>query len=146
MTRLVDVFLAETFDSKFDTHVENDLSVDSEKYTFCAYVGGVMYNCTFYKVKQGFYEIEFRPSSGGYGITRSGNSFGVFSWVVSAIKKFITEKPEVIKLIFSAVEPSRQKLYDRMIKNIASGIGWKLTFSQVSQDAELGKKYVLEKS
>lgn len=54
-------------------------------------------------------------------ITHTGHAFTIFATVIAIMKAFIAkQQPAIIN--FSAYEPSRQRLYDRFIKNVSSAI------------------------
>ena len=72
-------------------------------------------------------DIEFlvKGTRKGQGITDTGNEIKVFSTVISGITEWVKQyKPKVISFI--AKEPSRRKLYERMIRVIGSKLGYKL--------------------
>lgn len=65
--------------------------------------------------------IAFNDADGKYEITGSGNALDVFRNVSSAVAAFANkEKPDV--MAFTAAEPSRQKLYDRLVKTVAKSV------------------------
>jgi hypothetical protein len=60
-----------------------------------------------------------------FGITGEGNAVEVFSKVVGLLRDFLsTNNLRVIS--FTASEPSRIKLYNRMVKRLASELGYSL--------------------
>lgn len=63
-----------------------------------------------------------RQANFAYGIEGSGDEILVFSTVVAIIKKYM-DRTSLRKLIFTSKvrEPSRIKLYDRMVSSIAHG-------------------------
>jgi hypothetical protein len=64
-------------------------------------------------------EIGFRnEDKGSYGVTGSGGAVQVFSTVAKAVVALVT-KEDLPAIYFSAAEPSRQKLYDTLVKTIA---------------------------
>ena len=66
-------------------------------------------------------EIGFHDADGHYGITGAGNALEVFRRVTESTTALIQEKEYPI-IYFSAAEPSRQKLYDRLVKSIAKDL------------------------
>lgn len=78
--------------------------------------------------------VEFSASMpDGMGITGSGDSAQVFATVIEIIKKFKQSHPKAM-LMFSAAEPSRQKLYLSLVKKLSSSY-------TVDTDFESGTKY-----
>lgn len=71
-------------------------------------------------------------------ITNTGDEFAIFGTIVGMIREYIATH-EVRQLTFDAnvTEPSRVKLYDRMVKSLAPG--WDMKTTQVMGT----KKYVL---
>jgi len=63
------------------------------------------------------WEIEFQDTERGYGITGKGNAAVVFSTVLD-IMDFFIRRAAVTRLVFSAEEPSRKKLYSAIIKRL----------------------------
>ena len=62
---------------------------------------------------------------GRVDITGGGNPIEVFNGALAAMKEFVKgAKPKYI--YFSAKEPSRMKLYNLMVKKLASGMGFKV--------------------
>ena len=56
-----------------------------------------------------------------FGILGTGKSYDVFSTVIAVLKDFLVKRhPQVV--FFSAEEPSRRKLYDRLIALVSSKI------------------------
>jgi len=61
---------------------------------------------------------------GGYSVTGTGNEFKVFSTVVKIVKIFLNELKrdgvefERIKFYASKTEPSRIKLYEKLVKTL----------------------------
>jgi hypothetical protein len=58
-----------------------------------------------------------------FGIQGTGNQYAVFSTVMRMIAD-VVQRENPIELQFDAEEPSRVKLYDRMVKNFASKMGF----------------------
>lgn len=81
--------------------------------------------------------VEFRRG-GRLDVTGQGDALKVLATVISAVKLFLEENPNPEKLIFSADEPSRQKLYRRMIKKIAPTLGYEV-------DADRGHVFQLKR-
>ena len=63
------------------------------------------------------WDIEFQDTESGYGITGKGNAAVVFSTVLD-IMDFFIRRVVATRLIFSAEEPSRKKLYAAIIKRL----------------------------
>lgn len=94
----------------------------------------------------GVYEVSFhltrdKPTDGKhevYGITKTGDEIAVFSTVINIIKEFVA-KTQIKELIFaaSAKEPSRVRLYDRLVRRL--GLGWRLDITMDS----MNKVYIL---
>jgi hypothetical protein len=59
-----------------------------------------------------------------FGILGTGNQGKVFSTILAAIKNF-TKSVKPTRLHFSAEEPSRMKLYKRMVTRLAPSLGYK---------------------
>ena len=58
------------------------------------------------------------------GITRQGNQYKILSTIVQCIRQLIKAKnPD--KIVFAAMEPSREDLYKKMISKMAVGMGFK---------------------
>lgn len=72
-----------------------------------------------------FYFEDTKENKIKSGITGTGDELLIFSTVLKIIDKFIKEK-NYPNISFSAEEPSRKKLYDRMIKILSSKYGYKL--------------------
>ena len=75
-----------------------------------------------------FEDIDYSPmkndnGKSSFGITGEGNSIEVFSKVVGLLREFLsTNSLRVIS--FSASEPSRIKLYSRMVQRLAKELGY----------------------
>ena len=63
-------------------------------------------------------DMQFQDEGGSYAVTGSGNALEVFSKVVPAMVAYI-KKQDLDGATFSAAEPSRQRLYDRLVKTVA---------------------------
>ena len=73
----------------------------------------------------GFGRYTTRKSRARTDITGEGKPIEVFNGALAAMKKFVKgAKPKYI--YFSAKEPSRMKLYNLMVKKLASGLGFKV--------------------
>ena len=57
------------------------------------------------------------------GITNTGDAFIIFSTVLAIINEFVRRTRPFLGLEFTASEPSRQKLYQHLIRKFASS-GW----------------------
>lgn len=76
----------------------------------------------------GLWDIEFLAVSDDdsdydsiYGVTGAGNSAAVMSRVVDITRALIDSNPEITAIHFTALEPSRQKLYQRMALRLLPG-------------------------
>jgi len=105
--------------------VEASFGVEDVEYKFYAY--------TVPKVGPGVWDVEFRISTPDYkgtrfGVANTGNSAIVMSTIVSILKAFLQEyEGKVTKLIFSAKEDSRRKLYARMVRRLLPTWGYEQT-------------------
>lgn len=63
------------------------------------------------------YDVSFSDERGSYGITGAGHAHEVFRKVCTALASLV-QKKDVDILQFTASEPSRHKLYDRLVKSI----------------------------
>lgn len=76
-----------------------------------------------------FEDVDYSPmrddkGKSSFGITGEGNAIEVFSKVVGLLRDFLsTNKIRVVG--FTASEPSRIKLYNTMVKKLASELGYK---------------------
>lgn len=52
-----------------------------------------------------------------YGITRTGNQYKIFATIIDIILNFKTIHNDA-ELVFVAIEPSRVKLYNRMVNTL----------------------------
>ncbi len=64
-------------------------------------------------------DIQFSDDSGNYTVTGGGEAFQVFSKAVPSVVSYIKNK-NLGAAMFSAAEPSRQKLYDRLVRTAVS--------------------------
>jgi hypothetical protein len=85
-------------------------------------VNNIQYACGFEELYQGnswivdFMNLSQNVSNGNrFGITNTGSAGPVYSTVLEIIHDFRSKNP-TIDLLFSTKEPSRIKLYNRMIK------------------------------
>jgi hypothetical protein len=62
--------------------------------------------------------IQFSDEEGKFAVTGAGNPFEVFGSVVPAIVSYVHHN-DLPAATFSAAEPSRQRLYDRLVKTVA---------------------------
>jgi hypothetical protein len=65
------------------------------------------------------WEVEFKDSDLGYGITGKGNAAIVMSTVINIMQEFIA-KSGATQIAFSASEPSRKNLYAAIIRRLMS--------------------------
>jgi hypothetical protein len=70
-------------------------------------------------------------------LTGTGNQYAIFSTVIEIIDDFLRRAKNVDYLYFSAKEPSRQKLYDRLVSMYEKK-------SKVWNDAHDGKIYLIK--
>ncbi len=101
---------------------------------------GVLNNDKIYAslAKKGFPDGYNKDLKFLFGITNTGGAQKVFATVIAIIQKFIAEKKPQ-SLYFSADEPSRQKLYQRLIKmTTAKNIMYK-AIAHSSGDYEITK-------
>ncbi len=89
---------------------------------------GSAYSILVHKLNAGYiqgvrnaYTMQFSDASGGFGVTGAGGAIEVFS-KVSAASLAIMKAEQFNVLHFSAAEPSRQKLYDRLVKTLAAAM------------------------
>jgi hypothetical protein len=85
------------------------------------------------------YHLQFKDTEEGMGITGLGDTSAsaIFGVVINAVIDKI-KKEKIEYLFLSAEEPSRQKLYARLVPIIAKKMGWK-------GQANNGKYYFLSK-
>jgi hypothetical protein len=82
----------------------------------------------FYPAK-GVYELDFglegdiKGTLGKIGITKTGNAAEVFSIVSNGVLDFVRTN-KVNEIQFSAIEPSRSRLYSTLTKFWANKLGW----------------------
>jgi hypothetical protein len=105
------------WDFKGNTECQASFNIDHEFYEFLAYTNGN---------EEQLWAVEFKSLSGGrFGITGAGNAIRVFATVVDILKDFLSRNQgKVGGLRFSAKEPSRKKLYLRMVKQLIPS--WKM--------------------
>jgi hypothetical protein len=83
--------------------------------------------------------LQFLDENDSYKVTGAGKAHEVFSQVVPATVSYIKEaKPSV--LTFTAAEPSRQRLYDRLVKVASATLP---EYKAYSQDDESSRRYVV---
>jgi len=61
-----------------------------------------------------FYHLEFADEAGDTGITGTGNATKVFSDNINGVVDYLKENPDVEGVVFTAKEPSRIRLYERL--------------------------------
>lgn len=90
-------------------------------------------------VKQ--HEIEFTDGEGEMGVTGAGSAHEVFGKVTGAVAAYIQEnEPDVVT--FTAEEPSRRRLYDRMVKTFGAAFP---DYKAVAIDGQYNRKYIFAK-
>lgn len=64
--------------------------------------------------------VTFEDAAHGVDLTNDGDAFRIFSTVAAVVKQFVTTRPDIQELVFSAAKdsPSRIKLYDRFAKSL----------------------------
>ena len=126
--------------TKSATNWTGEFSVDDRKFAFIALKGAVEESELYPhedEVDQkeawavGFVQMGTRKDTaaarnfGRVDITGGGNPIEVFNGALAAMKEFVKgAKPKYI--YFSAKEPSRMKLYNLMVKKLASSAGFKV--------------------
>ena len=120
---------------KSATKWDGVFSVDDREFRFMALIGAIddseLHPYEDKVDKKETWNVSFHQSKVGgkratdTGITGAGKPIEVFNGALAAIKEFVKgAKPKYI--YFSAKEPSRMKLYNLMIKKLASGLGFKV--------------------
>jgi len=120
---------------KSATRWDGVFSVDDREFRFMALIGAIddseLHPYEDKVDKKETWNVSFHQSKVGgkratdTGITGAGKPIEVFNGALAAIKEFVKgAKPKYI--YFSAKEPSRMKLYNLMIKKLASGLGFKV--------------------
>ena len=99
-----------------------DLSKDTQIRSFVKKNPNLpVYNITFEDIDYTPMKNDVGKSS--FGITGEGNSIEVFSKVVGLLRDFLSINNFRV-ITFSASEPSRIKLYNRMVQKLASELGY----------------------
>lgn len=88
-------------------------------------------------------EIGFNDASGDFGVTGAGNAVEVFGKASAAVVKLLKEKDYDVAS-FTAAEPSRQRLYDRLVRTVSSVMPDYAAFSYQS-DPGSPRRYVVAK-
>lgn len=89
--------------------------------------------------------VEFRDAGGSYKVTGAGNAFEVFGKVVPAVVAYV-QKHQPDPLYFTAAEESRRKLYDRLVRTVASVVpGYSAVATVKGDDLHSSRYYVLTK-
>ena len=120
---------------KSATKWDGVFSVDDREFRFMALIGAIddseLHPYEDKVDKKETWNVSFHQSKVGgkratdTGITGAGKPIEVFNGALAAMKEFVKgAKPKYI--YFSAKEPSRMKLYNLMIKKLASGLGFKV--------------------
>ena len=120
---------------KSATRWDGVFSVDDREFRFMALIGAIddseLHPYEDKVDKKETWNVSFHQSKVGgkratdTGITGAGKPIEVFNGALAAIKEFVKgAKPKYI--YFSAKEPSRMKLYNLMVKKLASGLGFKV--------------------
>ena len=120
---------------KSATKWDGVFSVDDREFRFMALIGAIddseLHPYEDKVDKKETWNVSFHQSKVGgqqatdTGITGAGKPIEVFNGALAAIKEFVKgAKPKYI--YFSAKEPSRMKLYNLMVKKLASGLGFKV--------------------
>lgn len=132
---------------KGSNEAEAYFTVGSVKYIFTTYTGD----------ENGIWEMDFRAEEVAgerphdrFAVNGTGNSAQVFSVVASIIKDFLNEYDSRIEAIqFSAKEPSRKKLYARMLTRLLPGWTIKTSYDMfratrpatVAENTEVPEQY-----
>lgn len=93
-------------------------AADGTPYVFVASIldteleGVDTWDIEFYRLEDGEYNQENR-----YDITDTGDQFKILSTITDITKSFV-EQYQVRSMLFSAKEPSRMKLYKRMVRTL----------------------------
>ena len=120
---------------KSATKWDGVFSVDDREFRFMALIGAIddseLHPYEDKVDKKETWNVSFHQSKVGgkratdTGITGAGKPIEVFNGALAAIKEFVKgAKPKYI--YFSAKEPSRMKLYNIMVRKLASGLGFKV--------------------
>lgn len=105
--------------------VSAEFSVGDNDYIFYAYTSDPL---------EGNWDVEFKIDTEGselprhkrFSVTGTGNSAEVFSNVVDIMRSFLSKyKNKINVLTFNALEPSRKKLYHRMVQRLLPA--WELS-------------------
>ena len=74
-----------------------------------------------------------------FGITGGGNAAQIFAIVLAGIRDFIAKfKPRY--LIFDAAEPTRERLYRRMVNRLSQDMGYrKITIRSLPKELDRGE-------
>jgi hypothetical protein len=86
--------------------------------------------------------VGFADGDGRYNITGAGNALEVFRTVTRATTALLNEKQYPI-VYFSAAEPSRQKLYDRLVKSVSKDVKGYLAAAMTDENGH--RSYVMAK-
>lgn len=88
------------------------------------------------------WELKFKMN-GLIGVTGGGDAFRLWATVIEACKMFMRDHGNDVEyLVFTASEPSRQKLYDRLVRTFVSQFGLRLKESGIIKNGD--KQYILE--
>lgn len=87
----------------------------------------------------GYMDVMFISKNHGLDISGDGQSFQIFATVAAILKDFISSNPPQ-PIRFSAKEPSRAKLYQRLAQMMAKELGWKAD----SQETSTGRQFYVE--
>ena len=83
--------------------------------------------------------VQFLDEKQNYKVTGAGKAHEVFSNVVPAVVSYVKEaKPPV--MTFTATEPSRQRLYDRLVRATSAALP---EYKAYSQDDKSGRSYIV---
>jgi len=134
-------YINEIFDTK--VKIRKTESEKGSYYTYEFKIGKNIYDVNIGYNGEDVWEIDFElttDDSGDYlgdiGITGKGHAFEVFSGVIKCIEDFIkTEKPtDDIEIEAKTDDPSRLKLYDKLIKTKVKKFGYKFTYKKKSPE------------
>ncbi len=116
-------------DLKWESWKDDFTKLDEYKTSFK--LKGKTYNIKLYQFEKGKYELDFGLGNGGaydyslgkVGITKTGNAAEVFSIVSNGVLDFVRNN-KANEIQFSAIEPSRSRLYTTLTKFWANKLGW----------------------
>lgn len=100
-----------------------DWKLKQDRYRAKIVLGTDEINIHFYAREAGVYLVEFTVND-ELDITGSGNAIQIFNTVLAGIRDFIA-KYTPNYLVFDAEEPSRVKLYTRIVQRLGTDMGYR---------------------